>query len=218
MSSRRAPSSTRYLEPVTAPAAPRNVTFMAAVRRWPRGGSSSISVRIEKSLYAEVPTRMAPPLAAALPNWLKAFILLGAAHTAPWAAGYLLGHRLAAPIDAGITLTDGARLLGDHKTWRGLIAAVLTCALAGALLGYSLDLGIAFAILALAGDAASSLIKRRLRLKPGAEFPGLDQIPEALTSLLALSAPLGIGVGAAWTLTGLFMLADLAAMPLRRHA
>lgn len=167
-------------------------------------------------LYAEVPTPMVS-LAAALPNWLKAFVLLGAAHTAPWAAGYLLGHRLSAPIDAGMKLADGRRLLGDHKTWRGLLAAMLACVLAGALLGYSVPLGVAFATLALAGDAASSLIKRRLHLEPGAEFPGLDQIPEALTPLLALSVPLGIGVGAAWMLTGVFILADLAAMPLRRH-
>lgn len=155
--------------------------------------------------------------AAVLPNWLKALILLVATHTAPWAAGYLLGHRLAAPIDAGMTLTDGRRLLGDHKTWRGVIAAMLICPLAGTLLGYPVRLGIAFAALALAGDAASSLIKRRLRLEPGTEFPGLDQIPEALTPLLALSAPLGIGVSAVWTLTGVFTLADLAAMRLRRH-
>lgn len=167
-------------------------------------------------LYAEVPTRMAP-LAATLPDWLKALMLLGAAHSAPWAIGYLLGRRLAAPIDGGMMLRDGGRLLGDHKTWRGLVAAVLTCVPVAALLGYSVSLGIAFAALALAGDAASSLVKRRLRLEPGAECPGLDQIPEALVPLLALSAPLGIGVAAACILTGVFMLADVAAMPLRRH-
>lgn len=157
-----------------------------------------------------------PFLASALPNWLKALALLSVAHTAPWAAGYLLAHRLAAPLDAGMRLTDGHRMLGDHKTWRGLIAALVGCALAAALFGYPVSLGVSFAALALAGDAASSLIKRRLRLNPGAEVPGLDQIPEALTPLLALSAPLGIGMGAAWTLTGVFLLADLAAMPLRR--
>lgn len=171
---------------------------------------------MEGHLYAEVPTRMTS-LAAALPNWLKALVLLGAAHTAPWGTGFLLKHHLAAPIDGGMTLADGRRLLGDHKTWRGLVAALLTCALAAALLGYPVALGIDFAILALAGDAASSLIKRRLRLEPGAEFPGLDQIPEALTPLLILSARLGIGLGAVCILTGVFMLADLAVMPLRRH-
>ena len=152
------------------------------------------------------------------PNWLKALVLLGAAHSAPWAAGYLLGPRLDAPIDGGMTLRDGGRLLGDHKTWRGLVAAALTCALTGVLLGSSVFLGIAFAVLALGGDAASSLVKRRLRLEPGAECPGLDQIPEALAPLLALSAPLGIGVRTACVLTGIFTMADLAAMPLRRRS
>jgi hypothetical protein len=179
------------------------------------GENSSISVRMATHLYAEIPTRMVA-VAPALPDWLKTLTLLGAAHVAPWAAGRLLGKRLAAPIDAGTTLKDGRRLLGDHKTWRGVIAAVLTCAPAAALLGYSVGLGIAFAGLALAGDAASSLIKRRLRLEPGAEIPGLDQIPEALTPLLALSTPLGIGAGAVCALTVVFTLADLAAMPLRR--
>ena len=154
---------------------------------------------------------------SALPSWLKALTLLGAAHTPPLLSAYLLGPRLAAPIDAGVMLPDGRRLLGDHKTWRGLIAAVLTCAVAGTLLGYSAGLGIAFALLALAADAASSFAKRRLRMRPGTEVPGLDQIPEALTPLLVLSTPLGIGMGAVWVLTGVFMLADMAAMPLRRH-
>jgi CDP-diglyceride synthetase len=157
-------------------------------------------------------------LAAALPNWLKALTLLAAAHSAPWAAGRLLGERLAAPIDGGMIMGDGRRLLGDHKTWRGLVAALLMCALIAPLIGYSVGLGMAFATSALAGDAVSSLIKRRLRLEPGAESPGLDQIPESLTPLLGLSTPLGIGVGTVWTLTGVFTLADLAAMPLRRHA
>jgi CDP-diglyceride synthetase len=157
-------------------------------------------------------------LAAMLPNWLKALVLLGAAHSAPWASGYLLGQRLAAPIDGGTTLRDGRRLLGDHKTWRGLVTAVVTCALGGALLGYSIPLGMAFAVLALGGDAASSLVKRRLHLEPGTECPGLDQIPEALVPLVTLSGALGIGVRAACVLTGVFMMADLAAMPLRRQS
>lgn len=163
------------------------------------------------------PRYLMPFLISAPPSWLRALALLGLAHTAPWAIGYLLGKHLAAPIDGGARLPDGRRVLGDHKTWRGLLAALFTCALAASLIGYSVTLGIAFAALAMAGDAASSLIKRRLRLKPGAEVPGLDQIPEALTPLLALSAPLGIGLGAVWILTGVFVLADLAAIPARRH-
>jgi CDP-archaeol synthase len=155
------------------------------------------------------------PHAVALPHWLSALILLAAAHTTPWATGRLLGDRLAAPIDVGMTFIDGRRLLGDHKTWRGAAAGMLACAVASWLLGYSVNLGLAFAALALTGDAASSLIKRRLRLSPGREVPGLDQIPEALVPLLCLSGALGIGVSGAWTLTGVFLLLDLVTMPLR---
>ena len=144
-------------------------------------------------------------------------MLLAAAHTAPWAAGRLLRGRWAAPIDSGMTFTDGRRLLGDHKTWRGFAAALLVCALLAPILGYSVRLGLAFAALALTGDAASSLIKRRLHLAPGTEIPVLDQIPEALAPLLTLSGPLGISVSGAWALTGVFLLLDLAAMPLRHH-
>jgi hypothetical protein len=153
-----------------------------------------------------------------LADWLRAFVLLAAANTAPWAAGRLLGRRFAVPIDARLTFRDGTRLLGDHKTWRGLVAALLTCAVLAHLLGYSVRLGLAFAALALAGDAASSFIKRRLRSPSGAEILGLDQVPEALAPLLALSGPLKIGASGAWVLTGVFVLLDLAAMPLRHRA
>jgi len=157
------------------------------------------------------------PQALTVRHWLSALMLLMAAHTTPWAAGQLLRERLAAPMDAGMTFADGRRLLGDHKTWRGLVAGMLACALAAWLLGYSVSLGLAFAALALTGDAASSLIKRRLRLAPGREVPGLDQIPEAMTPLLCLSGALGIGVSGAWALTGVFLLLDLVTMPLRHQ-
>lgn len=154
---------------------------------------------------------------AAASSGLEAFVLLTAAHTAAWASGYLLGNRLAAPLDGGLKLIDGHRLLGAHKTWRGLIAAVLACALASALLGRSIRLGLSFGVLSMSGDAASSFLKRRLRLAPGANIPGLDQVPEALIPLVTLSGPLGIGVGGACGLTGLFVLADLAISPIRRR-
>jgi CDP-diglyceride synthetase len=156
------------------------------------------------------------PHAAALPHGLSALVLLTAANAAPWAAARLLGTRFAAPIDAGMTFIDGRPLLGGHKTWRGLAAALLVAALVAPILGYSVRLGLAFAALGAAGDLASSLIKRRMRLAPGTEIPGLDQIPEALTPMLCLSAPLGLNMGSAWTLTAVFLLLDIAAIPLRR--
>lgn len=151
-----------------------------------------------------------------LPDSIRAFLLLIVANAAPWAAARLLGRQWAAPIDAGMTLADGRGLLGSHKTWRGLIASMLMSALVAPLIGYSVLLGLAFASLAVSADAVSSLIKRRLGLAPGREVPGLDQIPEALTPLLCLSGLLGISVGCAWVLTGVFLVLDVAAIPLRR--
>jgi len=146
--------------------------------------------------------------------YFGSLFLLAAAHSAPWAAGRALGKRWAHPIDGGRTL-GGRRLLGDHKTWRGLLAGILACAVIAPLIGYSVRLGIEFAALALLGDAISSVAKRRMRRPPGTEIPGLDQIPEALFPLLLLSTRLGIGVAGASLVAGAFVLLDLAAMPLR---
>ncbi len=150
-----------------------------------------------------------------VPRGLAAFALLAAAHTAPWAAGRLLGPHWAAPIDGGAVLPDGARLFGAHKTWRGALAALGVCTLIAALLGYTAGLGLAFAALAMAGDLLSSALKRRLRLAPGREVPGLDQLPEALLPLLTLAGPLGIGWVNATLISIVFALLDLAAIPLR---
>ncbi len=150
-----------------------------------------------------------------LPSWLSALVLLTAVHAAPWAAGRLLGARFSAPIDAGLAWFDGRRLLGENKTWRGLLAGMTISAVAAPLLGYSIRLGLAFAALALTGDAASSFIKRRCDLPPGTEVLALDQLPEALIPLLWLYGPLGIGVTRACLVAGVFLLLDLAVMPLR---
>jgi CDP-diglyceride synthetase len=153
-----------------------------------------------------------------LPSWLKALVLLTAVHAAPWAAGRLLGARFSTPMDAGLTWFDGRRLLGENKTWRGLLAGTTISALAAPLLGYPARLGLTFAALALSGDAASSFIKRRCSLPPGTDVPALDQLPEALLPLLCLSGPLGIGVTSACLVAGVFLLLDLALMPLRHPA
>ena len=137
------------------------------------------------------------------------------AHATPWAAGRLLGARLGAPLDRGMRLGDGARLLGDHKTWRGLLASILACALGAVLLGHGAGLGATFGLLAMLGDCASSFVKRRLRLAPGREIFGLDQLPEALLPLLALAGPLGISLVQGIGVGLLFALLDLASMRLR---
>jgi hypothetical protein len=149
---------------------------------------------------------------------LAALLMLIVANMAPWASGRLLRGHLSAPLDCYLRLRNGARLLGDHKTWRGVLAGEIGCAVAGRMLGYSWLLGIAFAALSLAADAASSFAKRRLRLAPGTEVPALDQLPEALLPLLVLAKPLGISIAAAFAVAIVFFCLDVATVRLRHPA
>jgi len=148
-------------------------------------------------------------------RWVGALLLVIAANVAPWAAGRLLSGHWRAPLDGGATLADGTRALGDHKTWRGLVAGTLACAVVARLCQHPLTLGIEFGVLSLTADAASSFVKRRLRLRPGAEIAGLDQLPEALIPLLVLSRPLGLRVSESIAVAFVFLLLDLAVTRLR---
>lgn len=148
---------------------------------------------------------------------LPALLLLIVANASPVVAAMLLGGRLAAPLDCGATLRDGTRLLGDHKTWRGVTAGVMACAVAAHLLGLTFTLGLAFGALSLLADAAASFFKRRLRLAAGTEVPGLDQIPEALLPLWVLSGPLGIGLPGSLLVTAAFVVLDVAFVRFRHR-
>ena len=99
----------------------------------------------------------------------------------------------AIPIDGGRTFR-GTRVLGDHKTWRGLIAGtvagVVVFALqvaayrAGIWTGVALvDYGAVGLVPGLllglgtgVGDAVKSFWKRQLGIAPGASWPGFDQL------------------------------------------
>lgn len=146
---------------------------------------------------------------------LAALLLVIAANMAPWAAGRLFRKHLSAPLDCHVRLPDGTRLLGDHKTWRGVLAGEIVCAVAARVLGYSWTLGFVFAALSLAADAISSCVKRRLRLPPGSEVPALDQLPEALLPLLVLARPLGISIAAAFAVATVFLCLDVVTVRLR---
>jgi CDP-2,3-bis-(O-geranylgeranyl)-sn-glycerol synthase len=133
----------------------------------------------------------------------------------PWAIARIAGKRWATPLDFGFTGPDGERLLGDHKTWRGLLCAVLACGLAGALSGFGALRGCGFGALALLGDASSSLVKRRLGCAPGTEVPGLDQLPEALLPVAAFAPALGLGPVQVVIVALGFTLLDMAATRIR---
>ena len=100
---------------------------------------------------------------------------------------------LAIPIDAGRSVS-GKRILGDHKTWRGLLAGIVAGALvfefqrvvyqagiaqALALIDYSahsLLPGLLMGLGAAVGDAVKSFFKRRIDIEPGESWPVFDQL------------------------------------------
>ncbi|MDZ7262820.1 MAG: CDP-archaeol synthase [candidate division KSB1 bacterium] len=87
------------------------------------------------------------------------------------------------PVDGGLTFR-GKPLLGQNKTFRGLLAGTLM----GGLLGIvctSFGIGLLQGFGALLGDALGSFIKRQLNYAPGQRFPVLDQIDYVPTLLLA---------------------------------
>jgi CDP-2,3-bis-(O-geranylgeranyl)-sn-glycerol synthase len=122
-------------------------------------------------------------------RWL---LLLTAANSAPILAKKILGPAGAWPIDGGLRFVDGRPLLGPSKTWRGLASATLLCAACAPLLGFSAGAGAAAGALAMAGDALSSFVKRRLGVPSSGQAFGVDQVPEALLPLLLLRQALDI--------------------------
>lgn len=145
----------------------------------------------------------------------RAFLLLVAANAVPVLVAKVARGWGAYPLDCGWVLTDGRRLFGDHKTWRGLFTGTM----AGALLAIWLDIpastGATFAFASLTGDALSSTFKRRLDLKPGAEVPGLDQVGETVLPLLLFGSRLDLSLAEGILAGVLFVVLDLACAPLR---
>ena len=100
---------------------------------------------------------------------------------------------LATPVDAGRSWR-GRRILGDHKTWRGIIAGVVVGALVFAVqcrlyrMGMWRDLalvdyerlgslpGVLLGLGTGVGDAVKSFFKRRVGIAPGASWLGFDQL------------------------------------------
>ena len=92
------------------------------------------------------------------------------------------------PIDFGKNLSDGRRVFGDGKTWRGLIAGILAgiavgLVQIGAAGAYDLSMlpsqtlltVVLLAVGALLGDLVKSFFKRRFGKERGAKWPIADQ-------------------------------------------
>lgn len=129
----------------------------------------------------------------------------GVANVAPILAAHVSGlKRFDAPIDGG-ALLHGRRLLGNHKTWRGIISGVVLATIVVALqqLSYTsfewaryvsdsvdystlpvLLLGPALALGALGGDALESFFKRRRGIRAGRPWYVFDQIDYIIGAII----------------------------------
>lgn len=90
----------------------------------------------------------------------------------------------------------GQRILGDNKTWRGLVSGTLGAMITSLLVGYFIDLGstadelfVGFLLGsgALCGDAIESLAKRRVGIKPGDSWLPFDQLDYVIGGLVLVS-------------------------------
>lgn len=133
---------------------------------------------------------------------------------------------LSRPIDLGIKFR-GVRLLGENKTWRGVLAGVVGGAIGGVIMGilswlvegnllveswqgwvYLLEFGAAMGFGAIFGDSLKSFVKRRFSIAPGKSWPIFDQI-----DFIVGAWPLSFffySVGANW---GLFLCALVMSVP-----
>lgn len=128
-------------------------------------------------------------------------------------------------MDRGRVHHDGRRLLGDGKTWSGLLGGTLAGFTIASLLywwdplsyGFGWDRpGIIFIILmangALWGDVIASFIKRRLDRKRGARFEPWDQY-DWLIGAFMLTAPFYVGWYGEHLLSGETLMALIVVIP-----
>lgn len=144
----------------------------------------------------------------------QGLLLLIAANGAPVIINKVLGNRLARPVDNGLNLSDGYRLFGDSKTWRGLFSAIFVTAAVAILFEMHPLTGVLFGALAMTGDLLTSFIKRRLGNIESSRARGLDTVPESLLPLFLLKEPLALNFVEIIWVAGLFFLCEEFVSPI----
>ena len=138
----------------------------------------------------------------------QALVLLIAANGAPVITRKVLVNRLAKPMDNGLILSDGYRLFGNSKTWRGMFSAVFLTTAVAILFGIQPLTGVFFGMLTMTGDLLASFIKRRLGNVESSRARGLDTVPESLLPLCLLKDSLALSLIDITLIVGLFFLIE----------
>lgn len=98
------------------------------------------------------------------------------------------------PLDLGLRLPGGNRLLGDGKTYRGLVGGTATGVLAAGILSllapplgmpeFPVKAALGLSLGALIGDVSASFLKRRFGIERGGPAPLADQLDFLLGALV----------------------------------
>jgi CDP-2,3-bis-(O-geranylgeranyl)-sn-glycerol synthase len=141
---------------------------------------------------------------------VQLLLLLLTANGSPVLTKRILGNRWAVPLDGGARFIDGRPLLGASKTVRGIAVGIAVPSACAPLVGLDVGLGALVGATAMAGDLASSFIKRRLKRPSSSQAPGLDQIPESLLPALACRSQLALGLWDLALVTAVFLIGEIA--------
>jgi CDP-2,3-bis-(O-geranylgeranyl)-sn-glycerol synthase len=139
----------------------------------------------------------------------QALFLVLVANGMPLLAYRLWPGLLAYPVDHGRCWRDGRPLLGDSKTWRGVVTSLLATGMAAIVLGHPVWVGLMAGAAAMAGDVLSSFSKRRFGLAPSDMALGIDQIPESLLPALVLAPYFRLSGGEVAVVVVLFFVLEL---------
>jgi CDP-2,3-bis-(O-geranylgeranyl)-sn-glycerol synthase len=99
------------------------------------------------------------------------------------------------PMDFGKNFTDGKRVFGNNKTYRGFFFGLAVGIAVGFMEVMVFNYPLLFSVLsplgALLGDLTAAFLKRRLGIAPGGLLPVIDQVDFVVGALL-FSLPLAI--------------------------
>ena len=136
-------------------------------------------------------------------------MLIVVANASPILFRKLFKEKFNYAIDGGRVFFDGYRILGDGKTWQGLVAALLFTPVFALILSYSFLTGFLVGFYAMLGDSLSSFIKRRLGMHSSSMAPLLDQIPESLLPAIMLRHQFGLDWLSIFILIVIFFILEL---------